>query len=133
MISVTPDQELRACCGFPFEELPRLRLGSVAERRLDDVLHQTPDELLKLWLHVAGPAGIAEFVARYVPGYALPPSPSICQSCVALQRDARALRVLADHADEVVPRVAAELLRLRGAEPRPARPAITRQHEETLA
>ncbi len=123
VVSVTPDQELRACCGFPFEELPRLRIGSVAERRLDDVLHQTPDELLKLWLHVAGPAGIADFVARYLPGYALPASPSICQSCVVLQRDARAMRVVADHAADVVQAVAAELARLeRGAEPLSTRP-----------
>jgi hypothetical protein len=113
VIAVTPDQQLVACCGFPLEELPQLRIGSVAHRALDDVLHETPDELLKMWLHVAGPSGIADFVARHVPGYALPPSPSICQSCITLLRDRTAMRVVAEHADEIVQSVADAYVRLQ--------------------
>jgi hypothetical protein len=118
VIAVTPDQQLVSCCGFPLEELPQLRIGSVADRALDDVLDETPNELLKMWLHVAGPSGIADFVARYVPGYALPPSASICQSCVALQRDETAMRVIAEHAGDIVQSVADAFYRLQaGAEP----------------
>jgi hypothetical protein len=114
VITVTPDQQLLSCCGFPMEELPRLRIGSVANQSLDDVLRLAPNELLKMWLHVAGPAGIAEFVARHIPGYALPPAPSICQSCVTLQRDDRAMRVVAEHADEIVQAVAGAFVALQG-------------------
>ncbi len=117
VIAVTPDQQLVSCCGFPLEELPQLRIGSVADRALDDVLDETPNELLKMWLHVAGPSGIADFVARYVPGYALPPSASICQSCVALQRDATAMRVIAEHAGDVVQSVADAFFRLQAGAP----------------
>jgi hypothetical protein len=113
IVSVTPDQMLTACCGFPLEELPALRIGSVAERTLDDVLRQAPNVLLQMWLHVAGPAGIAEFVARFVPGYRLPAFPSICQACVALQRDDVAMRVIAEHGGDVVQTVANQFVRLQ--------------------
>jgi radical SAM family protein len=115
VITVTPDQKLAACCGFPMEQLPQLGLGSVANQSLDDVLRTAPDELLKMWLHVAGPAGIAEFVARHVPGYTLPPFASICQACAALQRDRVAMRAVTQHAAEIVHAVAAEFVRLQNA------------------
>lgn len=114
VITVTPDQQLLSCCGFPMEQLPRLRIGSVANQSLDDVLRLAPNELMKMWLHVAGPDGIAEFVARHIPGYTLPASPSICHSCAVLQRDARAMRVVTEHADEIVQSVAGEFIALHG-------------------
>lgn len=113
-ITVTPDQQLLACCGFPMEHLPRLRIGSLAESALDGVLRDAPNELIKMWLHVAGPNGIAEFVARHVPGYALPASASICQSCVALQHDAKAMAVIAEHGGEIVESIAAAFIKLNG-------------------
>lgn len=116
VITVTPRQMLTACCGFPLEELPALTIGSVAERALDDVLANAPNELLTMWLHVAGPAGIARFVARHLPGYTLPAVASICEACVALQRDPRAMRVVAEHAAELVEPVAAAFARMRTSE-----------------
>jgi len=113
-ITVTPDQQLLACCGFPMEQLPGLRIGSLADDALDELLRAAPNDLLKIWLHVAGPDGIAEFVARHVPGYTLPPSVSICQSCVSLQRDRRAMAAIAEHGGEVVNAVAAAFIQLNG-------------------
>ena len=114
VLAVTPDQQLTACCGYPLEELPALGIGSVAERALDDVLAGAPDDLFTMWLHVAGPAGIAGFVARYLPGYALPPqTASICHACIVLQRDARAMAVLAEHAHELTHAVASDFVRLQ--------------------
>ena len=122
VVTVTPDQQLAACCGFPMEQLPQLGIGSVAERPLDELLSTAPNQLLMMWLHVAGPAGIADFVARHVPGYALPPFASICQACVALQRDRRAMDAIAQHAAEIVHTVAADFVRLQTtAEPLYAR------------
>jgi pyruvate-formate lyase-activating enzyme len=115
VIAVTPEQQLIACCGFPLEELPRLSIGSVAERALDDVLAASPDELLKMWLHVEGPAGIAAFVARHLPGFALPPAASICDACIALQRHPGAMRVVSRHAPAIAEQIAAEYARLQGA------------------
>lgn len=109
VVSVTPAQDLIACCGYPQEELPRLRLGSVAERSLGDVLASAPPELLKLWLHVAGPMAIARFVARHEPTYRPPRVASICEACIAVQRDTTAMRVFADHAAEALSEIAAVL------------------------
>lgn len=128
VISVTPDQDVRACCGFPLEQLPRLRLGSIADRALGDVLDETPDELLKMWLHVGGPAEIAQFVARHLPGYALPASPSICQSCAVLQRDERAMNVIATHADEIL-----SFLAPRYFTQRPSGPSVQRHTKKENA
>ena len=110
-LSVTPDAQLVACCGFPLEELPGLRIGSVAERPLDEVIRDAPNDMLKMFLHVAGPVGIAEFVARHEPGYALPGKPSsICEACIALQRDEHAMRVAAAHAGEIAPTIVAQFV-----------------------
>jgi hypothetical protein len=113
IVSVTPSQQLIACCGQPLEEVPRLRLGSVAERRLEDVLNAAPPELLKMWLHVAGPREIARFVARHLPEYQIPVAATICQMCVAVQRDPRAMRIVAENAHEVVQTVAEQYARLQ--------------------
>ncbi len=113
-IAVTPDQQLTACCGFPLEELPRLRIGSVADRALDELLDETPNRLLTMALHAIGPSGIAEFVARHVSGFALAPTASICQACTALQRDDVAMRVVADHAAELMQTAVPEFVRLHG-------------------
>ena len=113
-ITVTPDQQLLACCGFPMEHLPRLRVGSIEQHALDDVLRSAPNELLKMWLHVAGPKAIGEFVAAFVPDFALPPAVSICQSCVALQRDPRAMAAVAEHGGEMVQAVADAFIRVNG-------------------
>ena len=113
-ITVNPDQQLLACCGFPVEQLPELRIGSVANAALDDVLRNAPTDLLKMWIHVAGPHGIAEFVARYEPTFALPASVTICQACVAIQRDPRAMAVIAAHGDAVVDEVIAAFIQING-------------------
>jgi len=97
VIAVSPEQQLISCCGYPLEQLPELRIGSVADKSLDDVLRSAHNHLLKIWIHVAGPRAISDFVAQYVPGYALPPAASICQSCTALQRDPIAMRTIAQH------------------------------------
>lgn len=102
VLSVTPDQTLIACCGFTMESIPDLHLGSVADRTLGDVLANAPNELLKYWIHVEGPERILEFVRRFEPSYRLPAeSPSMCQTCLHLHRDAVAQRVLREHADDI--------------------------------
>jgi len=113
-LAVTPDQQLQACCGFPTEQLPALRIGSVADTSLTDLLRDAPSDLLKMWLHVAGPQGIAEFVARYVPGYALPLSASICQACASLQHDTRAMAIVAEHAADIARTIVTDFVGLHG-------------------
>lgn len=113
-ITVTPAQKLLACCGFPMEQLPRLSIGSVEHEALDDVLRRAPNQLLTMWMHVAGPRAIESFVARYLPGYALPESVSICDSCVTLHRDSAAMRVIGEHGSEIVDQVFSSFVQRNG-------------------
>ncbi|MEA2664709.1 MAG: hypothetical protein QOI11_1653 [Candidatus Eremiobacteraeota bacterium] len=101
VLSVTPDQTLIACCGFTMEAIPDLHLGSVAERRLDEVLAAAPTDLMKYWLHVEGPEAILAFVQRFEPGYRLLESPAICQTCLHLHRDPVVQQVIAAHLDAI--------------------------------
>ena len=113
VISVSPAQDVIACCGFPQEHLPRMRLGSVAERPLDAVLAEAPRDLLKLWLHVSGPVEIARFVARHDPEFRLPRAASVCEACVMLQRDERAMRIVDEHAPRIANQIEAAFAQLR--------------------
>jgi hypothetical protein len=102
VLSVTPDQNLIACCGYTMEAIPELCLGSIAERTLADVLYQAPNDLLKYWIHVQGPEAILAFVKRFAPEYRLPvESPDICQTCLYLHRDATAQRIVFEHIDAI--------------------------------
>jgi hypothetical protein len=110
-VTVTPEMELVACCGFPLEQLPGLRIGTVADEPLDAVLARAPNDLLKIFLHVLGPVGIAQFVARYEPGYVLPSNPaSICDACTMLQRDRHAMAIAAQHAHEIADDIVARFV-----------------------
>lgn len=113
-ITVTPSQQLLACCGTPMEHLPRLRIGLVTDAAIDDVLRAAPDDILKMWLHAAGPDAIAAFVSKHVPDFTLGPSASICQSCVALQHDPRALAAITTFGGEVIQAVAEAFVALHG-------------------
>ncbi len=129
VLSVTPDQLLVACCGYTMEAIPDLHLGSVAERRLGDVLADAPTDLMKYWLHVEGPEAILEFVQRFEPAYRLPlESPAKCQTCLILHRDPVVRRVIAAHLDAIPAReILTAFARVTHARPLVARaPAAAR-------
>lgn len=113
VLTVTPNQILMACCGFPMEQIEDLKIGSVADRALDDLLRNEPNGLFATWMHVAGPSGIARFVARYAPDYRLPILASVCEACTALQRDPVAMSIISEHANEVAADIAMAFARLQ--------------------
>lgn len=102
VLSVTPDQDLVACCGLHLEAIPDLHLGSVRDRSILDILTSTPDDFLKIWIHVDGPERILEFVKARVPDYELPlHSVHPCETCLHLYRDPVALETVREHYKEV--------------------------------
>lgn len=114
ILTVRPNLELSACCGYPIESMPELSLGSLANRTIAEVVAAADDDLIKFWLHVAGPERMLEFVKRYEPSYQLPTQYAHkCQSCVHLHRDPVAMRVLTERANEVAAEITAAYLRLR--------------------
>jgi len=102
VIAVTPDQNLVACCGLHMERIPDLTIGSVKDRTLKQTLNAAPDDFLKIWIHVAGPERILEFVKTHLPDYELPlKSVHPCETCLHLYSDSRALEVIKTHYKEV--------------------------------
>jgi pyruvate-formate lyase-activating enzyme len=95
VIAVTPDQDLVACCGLHMERIPDLHVGSIKDRSLKEVLAEAPDDFLKIWIHVAGPERVLEFVKSHVPEYQLPlKSVHPCETCLHLYSDPVALGVI---------------------------------------
>lgn len=100
-VTITPALSITACCGYPVESIPELELGSVAEMTLGAALAAAPEDVLHLWLRVAGPERMLLFVKRNVPGYRLPlDAVHPCQACLHLHRDPVAMRVLRENAPE---------------------------------
>ncbi len=111
VLSVTPDLDLVACCGLHLERIPDLHLGSIANVTLKSLIKETPDDFLKIWIHVEGPERILEFVKSYLPDYELPiNSVHPCETCLHLYRDQKAKQVLREHYHEVEGRVIEEYL-----------------------
>jgi hypothetical protein len=101
-LSVHPDGRLLTCCGLPSQHIPELNIGSVKDRSLDEIVANTPDDLMKLWIHLQGPADVLRFVKKHDPDYVLPMQHRhICETCNHLYKDERAQAVLRSHAEEV--------------------------------
>jgi len=95
VIAIDPDQDVIACCGLHMDRIPELHIGSVAQRSLVEALHDAPDDFLKIWIHVAGPERILQFVKDKVPDYTLPlNSVHPCETCLHLHKDQIAMDTL---------------------------------------
>ncbi|HEY6189865.1 MAG TPA: radical SAM protein [Pyrinomonadaceae bacterium] len=102
VIAITPDQHLVACCGLTMEQIPDLHLGSVATHSIEYILNNTPDDFLKIWIHIEGPERILEFVKSHLPSYRLPVEfVHPCQTCSHLYNDEQAKDVLRKNYREV--------------------------------
>jgi hypothetical protein len=102
VIAVTPDQTAVACCGLHMERIPDLHLGSIKDRTLKETISAAPDDFLKIWIHVAGPERILQFVKSYIPDYELPlKSVHPCETCLHLYTDKKALEIVKAHYKEV--------------------------------
>ena len=77
-------------------------LGNIAERSLQSVLNEAPDDLIKIWMHLDGPEVILEFVKKHHPAYQLPTqSVHPCETCKTLYTDPVVRDVLREHYREV--------------------------------
>jgi len=102
VIAITPAQDLVACCGLHLESIPELHLGNIAERSIQSILNDAPDDLIKIWMHLDGPEVILEFVNKYEPRFRLPTeSVHPCETCKILYTDPTVKTVLRSHYREV--------------------------------
>ncbi len=116
-ISITPNMNVNACCGFPMEHFEELRLGSLDDGGLLEVINASADDFLRVWIHVDGPERILRFVQRHDPGFELPlDAAHICSSCAYLLGSKRAMEIIGRHYHEIEDRVVDEYLALLRAQ-----------------
>ena len=97
VLTINPDQQLIACCGLHLEKIPELKLGSIANTRMIDVLSNNPDDVLKIWIHLDGPEKILTMAKERQPSLALPlTSVHPCETCLFLYKSPELKQVIID-------------------------------------
>lgn len=86
-----PDNRLFACCGLTIQQIPGLELGNLNHGTLSQVLCETENDLMKMWLNIEGPEQIVSFLKQVDPQYSLPPTISAhpCECCKNLFNHAK--------------------------------------------
>jgi hypothetical protein len=82
VVAVTPEQKLMACCGLPQEQIEELHLGDLRKSTIKDILNRTPDDLIKIWIHVDGPGAIIRYANQFDSSIGFPDNMGhICEVC----------------------------------------------------
>ncbi|MBV8726524.1 MAG: radical SAM protein [Candidatus Eremiobacteraeota bacterium] len=98
---VTPQKNLKACCGITSEQIPEVRLGNLDDARMHDMYRDAEQDFLKLWLAVEGPEKILAWSAEH--------DPTIewenrfahqCDACRFMYKDEKVQRVIEEHYQE---------------------------------
>ena len=61
---ISPSEYLGACCGLTHEQIPEMRLGSLREHGLRELIDSGKRDFLKLWLMIEGPLKILRWAAE---------------------------------------------------------------------
>jgi hypothetical protein len=98
---ITPYEQLGMCCGLPREGIPDLHAGSLKTGRMKDLLAESSQDFLKMWLFIEGPEKILAWAANKDPSidwenkYA-----HNCDACRAMYHDPKVMRVIESHYEE---------------------------------
>ena len=82
VLAVNPKEHLIACCGLTLEEIDELHLGSLKDKTIPQLLRETPDDFVKIWVHLQGPDAVVEYARKIDPTIEVPPNLAhICETC----------------------------------------------------
>jgi hypothetical protein len=82
VLAISPTQQLFACCGLPVEDIEELHLGSLLNASIKEVLSRTPDDFIKIWIHLHGPDAVIRYAQRFDPTIPFPKEVAhICDAC----------------------------------------------------
>lgn len=98
VIAINPDEHLIACCGLTFEEIPDLHLGSLRERSISQILKETKDDFVKIWIHLQGPEAVLHYARSLDPS--IPEKPNmahICEVCRFVYHDERVVKAVTEN------------------------------------
>ncbi len=94
-LAINPSEDLIACSGLAFEEIPELHLGSLKTRSMKEIMASAPADFIKIWIHVQGPLAVIKYANSIDPSIRVPnESVHICEHCRSMYRDPNVLRVV---------------------------------------
>ncbi|WP_397601081.1 radical SAM protein [Silvanigrella sp.] len=95
VLSVTPTQDLIACCGLHLEKIDELHLGSLKDKSIMNVLKNSKDDLLKIWIHLDGVEEVYIQAQKEDPSISLPYSSTHpCETCLSLYKNKEAFQAI---------------------------------------
>lgn len=100
---ISPSESLGACCGLAHEQIPEMRIGSLREHSLSQLVENSKNDFLKLWLMIEGPYHILKWASekdqkikwegKYV---------HLCDACRLIYSDSRIRKAINQHYKEKV-------------------------------
>ena len=95
VIAINPDEHLIACCGLTFEEIEELHLGDLRKKSIGEILRETPDDFIKIWIHMQGPDAVIDYARSVDPSIQVPAGMAhICDICRFMYHHPRILKAL---------------------------------------
>ncbi len=125
-IIISPQKDLRICCGMIDQRVPELSIGNLEDQSLAAIICEGNNDLMANWLALEGPYGILNFVKQKAPELTFKNRyVNHCHLCDELLTRADVREVLARHATEKAQslffqRGMLEALRFQGQEPQSA-------------
>ncbi len=98
VLSISPRQQLFACCGLPVEDIEEMHLGSLLTASIKEVLSRTPDDFVKIWVHLHGPDAVIRYAQRFDPSIPFPENAAhICDACRFMYHDKRIKKIVMEN------------------------------------
>lgn len=98
VLAISPRQQLFACCGLPVEEIEEMHLGSLLNASIKEVLNRTPDDFVKIWVHLHGPDAVIRYAQKFDPSIPSPKDAAhICDACRFMYKDKRIKKVIMEN------------------------------------
>lgn len=95
VLAVNPAEELHACCGLTFEQIPEMRLGSLREHSIHDLIKRAPDDFVKIWVYLQGPDAVLRYARKLDPSIpAARDQAHTCEVCRFIYRNKRVREVV---------------------------------------
>lgn len=66
-VTVTPADQLAACCGLTMEHIPEMKIGSLQDSDILSLYKLQFDDFMKMWISVDGPARIIQRITAGTP------------------------------------------------------------------
>lgn len=98
VLAISPTGQLFACCGLPVESIEEMHIGSLKNASIKEVLSRTPDDFVKIWVHLHGPDAVIRYAQKFDPTIPFPKHAAhICDACRFMYHDKRIKKIVMEN------------------------------------